>query len=52
MGVKYLWGVIEPTCQEKSVAELYSKKVAIDLACWVVTDNQVLPAHIAKPHLR
>jgi hypothetical protein len=30
----------------------FGKKVAIDLACWVVTDNQMLPGHIPKPHLR
>ena len=51
MGVKYLWGVVEPTCNEKSVAELYGKKLAIDMSCWVC-DSQGLPGHIAKPHLR
>ena len=52
MGVKYLWGIIDPICVEKSCSELFGKRVAIDLACWVVSDNQILPAHIAKPHLR
>ncbi|KAK4021153.1 flap endonuclease GEN homolog 1 [Daphnia magna] len=52
MGVKYLWSIVEPVCKEKPVAELFGKRLAIDTACWVVRDNQVLPSHIPKPHLR
>lgn len=30
MGVKYLWSVIEPSCKEKPVGELFGKRLAID----------------------
>lgn len=52
MGVKHLWGIIEPICREKPVSELFGKRLAIDTSCWVVSDHQILPSHIAKPHLR
>ena len=52
MGVKYLWGIIDPICREKPVSELFGKRLAIDTSCWVVSDHQILPSHIAKPHLR
>lgn len=52
MGVKYLWSIIEPICKEKPVNELFGKRLAIDTSCWVVSDNQQLPGHIVKPHLR
>ena len=54
MGIKTLWPIID-CCGEKLDLRSYKgQKVAIDLAGWVVQNNQVrgMNGKVAKPHLR
>lgn len=55
MGVKTLWTVIDCSGESFSIDDLRDKTVAIDLAGWVVSNNQcraIAGGKVAKPHLR
>ena len=55
MGVKTLWAVIDCAGESSSIDDLRGKTVAIDLAGWVVSNNQcraMAGGKVAKPHLR
>ena len=55
MGVKTLWAVIDCSGESSSIDDLRGKIVAIDLAGWVVSNNQcraMAGGKVAKPHLR
>ena len=55
MGVKTLWTVIDCSGESSTIDGLRGKTVAIDLAGWVVSNNQcraMMGGKVAKPHLR
>jgi len=55
MGVKTLWTVIDCSGESSSIDDLRGKTLAIDLAGWVVSNNQcraMAGGKVAKPHLR
>ena len=41
MGVKHLWSILEPACQQASYEDLAGKTVAVDLSIWIIECRSV-----------
>jgi flap endonuclease GEN len=55
MGIKTLWSVLDCCGEKLDLRELRGQTLAVDLAGWVVQDNQCRAlggGRVAKPHLR
>ena len=54
MGIKTLWTVLDPCSESVDLRDLRGQVLAIDLAGWVVQNNQCrgMNGKVAKPHLR
>ena len=53
MGVKTLWSVLSSSGEMLDLRELQGKKVAIDLAGWIVQNNTCKGmSSVSRPHLR
>lgn len=53
MGIRHLWGVLEPYADRKPLSDLNGKVVCVDLAGWVcesmnITDYQIQPKMYLK----
>eukprot|EP00057_Strongylocentrotus_purpuratus_P015189 XP_011669663.1 PREDICTED: uncharacterized protein LOC100889325 [Strongylocentrotus purpuratus] len=56
MGVQNLWQILAPVKSEESIESLKGKKIAVDLAIWLVesqvTGMKMMQGRVSKPHLR
>lgn len=54
MGVKHLWGIIQPAGKKEALESLRGKTLCVDLSTWICQAEETLPLKhaIAKPYLR
>lgn len=51
MGVKHLWSILEPACQQVSYEDLAGKTVAVDLSIWIIECRSVSNNHHKSVYL-
>lgn len=50
MGVKDLWGILNPTCERKPIWELQGKTIAVDLSAWIC-DSSTVAEHSSQRNM-